>query len=97
MNECICNSCKHLKQQLGTESSDNDYACKYGYPSDSCKECDGEECNVEECSHYMEDKEDGPIKTVHCIGCGKELEQAYEDEADGEVYCISCYLNLKDS
>ena len=96
MSECICNSCKNLKQQLKEETNAVDYLCKFGYPSERCEECEGEECNITECSHYIEDKEDETVKKVQCKGCGRELQQVCEDDIDGEVYCIKCYLDSKE-
>ncbi len=95
MSECICNSCKNLKRLVNEEANQIDYVCKFGFPSEECKDCEGEECNITECSHYIEDKEDETVRKVQCKGCGKELQQMCEDEVDGEVFCINCYLNSK--
>jgi len=92
MNDCICNNCKNLKQHIDEESNDFEYVCEFGYPSDECMSCEGEQCNVTECAHYIEDKDDGTLKKVYCKGCGMELQQMYEDESDGDVYCAECYL-----
>jgi len=95
MSDCICNSCKNLKQYIDEESNEMEYKCKFGYPSEKCELCEGEQCDITECSHYIEDKEDVAVRKVHCKGCGIELEQMYEDEVDGDVFCINCYLNSK--
>lgn len=95
MSNCICNSCKNLKQQIIEESDDIEYVCKFGYPSDKCEICEGEQCDIVECSHYVEDKEEVSVREVHCKGCGKELRQMYDDEVDGDVFCIDCYLKFK--
>lgn len=90
MNECICNSCNNLKQLIDEETGQTEYVCKYGYPSESCDDCNGE-CDITECSHYVADT-DEIIRKVFCSGCGTELTQAYDDDSDGEVFCINCYL-----
>lgn len=95
MSECICNSCKHLKQRINEESSDIEYVCKFGFPSDKCEVCEGEQCNITECGHYMAYKEDVSVKEVYCKNCGIKLEQMYEDEVDGDIFCVNCYLDSK--
>lgn len=95
MSECICNSCYNLKKQINEDTSESEYVCKFGFPSEKCNECEGEECNITECCHFTEDKENEELKAVFCKGCGKEMMQACEDGSDGEVYCVNCYLDKK--
>lgn len=95
MGECICNSCMNLKKLVNEEANQVDYICEFGFPSENCEDCEGEECNVTECSHYIEDKEVEIVRKVHCKSCGMELQQMYAYEGDGEVFCINCYLNPK--
>ncbi|GEM_PF-590718 len=96
MSECICNSCKNLKQQINEDTGESDFVCKFGYPSEQCNECEGGECVITACCNYIEDNEDEVLKTVYCKGCGKEMKQVYEDGSDGEVYCVNCYLESKE-
>jgi len=95
MSNCVCSRCINLKQYINEESDKLEYVCKFGYPSEECEDCEGEQCSITECSHYIEDKEDMTVRKVYCKGCGIELHQMYEDEADGDVFCVSCYLNSK--
>lgn len=94
MGECICNSCKNLKSSINDEGEVQEFECTFGFPSDICETCSGDEECHEECGNYIPDEEE--IRTVRCKECGKELTQACSGDDDGEVYCISCYLNNED-
>ena len=90
MSECICNTCKNLKGIMDESGAVGQYECEFGFPSDICVECSGEECEVS-CVNYVNDELEIPVK-VKCAGCGRELEQVCSDGSDGGVFCISCYL-----
>ncbi|TYQ16126.1 UNVERIFIED_CONTAM: hypothetical protein Cloal_2629 [Acetivibrio alkalicellulosi] len=92
MDDCICNKCLNLKKVFD-DDSEEEYKCEFGYPSDKCCECEEQDgdCNII-CNHYKEDNNEYVI--VKCLGCGKELKQAcQEDSEKGEIYCVNCYLN----
>ncbi|MCX7922655.1 MAG: hypothetical protein N3B21_11700 [Clostridia bacterium] len=93
MSDCICNSCKNLKGIVDDNGEINEYACEHGFPSDSCKECEVVECG-ETCSHYISDELEDTLCKVACKKCGKELEKVADDQTDGDVYCISCYMQM---
>ncbi len=87
---CICSDCRNLKAVIDEESGETDYECRYGYPSEGCRECNEDQCAVQ-CPNFIEDSEfEGRL--VKCGSCGKEMLQAAENGEDGEVYCINCYL-----
>lgn len=91
MNECICSSCKNLKCNLPDEAEGASFECEFGFPSDNCETCEINDCEID-CSHYEKDKDEESFITVHCKKCGKELEKAFEDDTEGDIMCISCYL-----
>lgn len=92
MGECICNSCLNLKSVIQDESEIMEYTCKFGLPSEQCSDCHEEDCNVT-CANYKLDREDEELKLVKCKGCGKELEKVFNEDTDGDVFCIKCYLS----
>jgi hypothetical protein len=91
MDECICSNCNHLKGVIGENGEVGEYTCKYGFPSEECGECEGSSCDIT-CQHFAEDEEDR-LSTVKCSKCGKDLSKVAGDDAEGEVYCMECYLN----
>jgi hypothetical protein len=92
MDKCICNNCNNLKSVI-EDGKASEYSCEFGFPSDSCNECDEEACS-ETCSNYMVDKEEVELRKVNCKVCGKQLEKVMDEDIDGEVYCIECYLKM---
>lgn len=92
MGECVCNNCRNLIGQPNEEGAVERYECEYGFPSEGCSECSGEESCEVTCSHYICDDEQDEIRLLACKGCGKELRQACSDAGDGDVYCMECYL-----
>jgi hypothetical protein len=90
MGECICSSCINLKSILEDDGQTIEYKCEFGFPSDKCVNCEGDDCS-EICSNYKIEEEDA--ETVTCKGCGKELSKAFKDDSGGEVFCVECYLN----
>jgi hypothetical protein len=94
MRECICNSCVNLEGVIDENGAVSTYECIYGYPSEKCDTCETGECELM-CSHYVEDTgADDPV-IVHCSVCGRELSQHYNNDDEGEIKCIECFL--KDS
>lgn len=94
MAECICSSCKNLKGIINENGNIEEYECQYGFPSEQCENCNMDGCD-EVCSQYVCGDEEAIVKTVRCSICGKELNQASEDDNDGEVFCLDCYLNKR--
>ena len=92
MSECICSSCKNLKNIIDEESGIEECECEFGFPSDQCEECEVDECDIT-CEHFEEMEEIVPIK-VECSKCGKILEKLHGDDDGGDVYCMDCYLEL---
>ncbi len=97
MSECICNSCKNLKSIINENDSDEngiaeEYECEYGLPSERCSDCEEEACELT-CEHYINEGEEDEFIISKCISCGKELKTASGNNEDGEVYCVTCYLN----
>ncbi|MCX7710610.1 MAG: hypothetical protein N2484_12285 [Clostridia bacterium] len=91
MSECICSSCRNLKGVLNDQGAVENYVCEFGFPSDTCEDCEENECDLT-CSQYVCDEEEAAPVIVACSGCGKELKQVCGDGDEGEVYCFDCYL-----
>jgi hypothetical protein len=91
MSECICNSCKNLKGEVDDNGKVSSYECKFGYPSEDCEECEESACELT-CAHYISDETQDTPAIIRCKGCGRELEQVCEDNGDGDVFCLDCYL-----
>ena len=91
MGECICNRCRNLKAVLRDEEPQEEYQCRYGFPSARCEDCEETACE-ETCSYYIADEEEAAGIAVKCSGCGKELLQLSEEDAEGEVFCMECYF-----
>ncbi|PKM50298.1 MAG: hypothetical protein CVV02_11740 [Firmicutes bacterium HGW-Firmicutes-7] len=97
MSECICCSCKNLKSIIDQNEIDKngiaeEYDCKYGFPSECCSECEEDGCELT-CDNYISDYEEEKIVISKCKKCGKELKLVNSNDEDGEVYCVTCYLN----
>jgi hypothetical protein len=97
MRECICSSCKNLKSIIDEKDMDQngiaeEYECEYGYPSEKCLECEEDQCEVT-CDKYMSDSEEEELIISKCVKCGKELKFVSGNNEDGEVYCVTCYLD----
>lgn len=97
MSECICSSCKNLKSIMDESTIDRngmveDYECEYGVPSEKCWECEEDTCELT-CDNYRSDCEEEAFTLSKCIKCGQELKIASGNNEDGEVYCVTCYLN----
>ena len=71
----------------------SEYECSYGFPSEDCEGCDGDgdDCQLA-CEHFIIDAEEDMYVTVICSSCGKELTQSGNDNSEGKVYCIDCFL-----
>lgn len=91
MAECICSSCKNLKGIVDDNGEVNNYECQYGYPSESCGDCDTAECDIT-CENYISDEQEDTAAVIRCEGCGRELTQVCGDNGEGSVYCMDCYL-----
>lgn len=91
MSECICNSCKNLKGIIDENGIAGEYECKYGFPSDNCSSCEQDECELN-CDNYIFDDEEEKIIISKCKKCGKELKRVCSNDEDGEVYCVTCFL-----
>lgn len=92
MRECICNSCKNLKSIVGENGISEEYECKFGAPSEKCLECEEGMCELT-CKNYVSDMEEDEFIIAKCIKCGKELKLVAGNNENGEVYCVTCYLN----
>lgn len=95
MNTCICSSCKNLKSIIDEIDDDIDgitEACEFGFPSESCSDCDEEHCELT-CNHYIKDCEEENFSISKCCKCGKELKVVSSNVEAGPVYCPICYLN----
>ena len=93
MDKCICNSCNNLKSVFVDDGKVQEYSCQFGFPSDNCSECNEEDCS-ETCSNYAAESEKVELRTVNCKVCGKQLEKVVDEDTDGDVYCIECYLKM---
>lgn len=94
MSKCICNTCKNLKSiidETDSDKSDIIEECEFGFPSESCSECEEENCELS-CEHYIEDCEEEALSISQCAACGKELKGIASNMETGEVYCPACYL-----
>lgn len=91
MSECICSSCRNLQGIIDEDGKVEQFECVFGYPSESCGECDSEECELT-CDHYVSDEEQAEMMIVHCMTCGKELQQVCGNDEAGKVQCIDCFL-----
>jgi len=94
MSECICSSCKNLKNTYNEDEEINEYECEFGFPSDCCNECSGEQECDETCAHYMPDILEAKPLIVECRGCGCRMEMHTADTDAGDVYCVECYLKM---
>jgi len=99
MSECICSSCKNLKSVTDENNIDEDgiaeeyeCECEYGFPAENCSDCEEDGCELT-CDNYMSYHEEEKIVISKCNKCGKELELVGSNNEDGEVYCVTCYLN----
>lgn len=93
MNECICSSCKNLKCNILGEGDDLNFVCQFGFPSEECGICEDSECEKAiNCSNYEADSDEGELVIVNCKKCGKELKKAFDDNTEGEIMCVDCYL-----
>jgi len=92
MGECICESCKNLKSVIDDENGESRFECEFGFPSDECIDCEADGCDLD-CDHYEEcdDEEEEPV-IVHCSRCGKELKKLMQDDEEGEIMCVDCFL-----
>lgn len=86
MKECICNTCRNLK-----EVEEEQYICEFGFPDAACEQCENEGCD-RECSHYAGETVVEVLTEVQCCICGKTLRKMIDEEEEGDVYCIDCYL-----
>ena len=91
MRECICNSCKNLKNIFDENGISDEYECKFGFPSESCSICEQVDCELT-CDNYISDEEEEKFVITKCKKCGKELRRACGNNEDGEVYCVDCFL-----
>lgn len=91
MSTCICSSCKNLKSIID-EIDGITEACEFGFPSESCSDCEEDHCELT-CDHYIEDCEEEQFSISKCSTCGKELKVASSNVEVGPVYCPTCYLN----
>jgi hypothetical protein len=81
-----------LKEELvDNHSLTDDYTCEFGYPDESCYECDVDGCELT-CSNYESDTTEQVYTKTNCVSCGKEL-QLLSDSEDADVYCVACFLN----
>jgi len=71
-----------------------EYRCEFGFPADKCADCEGEECDLT-CIHFIVDEAEDRLVDVYCSACGMKLSQAGNDNSDGKIYCINCYLDHK--
>ncbi len=94
MSECICNNCKNLKGVMDDSGAVEEYECEFGFPSEKCSECGGDECGLG-CLNFIIDEDEDILVSVKCSACGRELSQAGGDNSGGKVYCIDCYLRHK--
>ncbi len=102
MSECICSSCKNLKSVISESMiSENDtdkngiaeeYVCEYGFPSEDCEVCEEDTCELT-CDNFVSDVSEDSFVLSKCTKCGKELKLVPNNDEDGEVYCVTCYLN----
>ena len=92
MNECICSSCKNLKCDIKGEE-EVAFLCEFGFPSDECEACEVTECDAHiNCLNYEIDNEEDVLFTVNCKKCGKQLKKAFDDNSEGDIHCLDCYL-----
>ncbi|MHC1750610.1 MAG: hypothetical protein AB9856_20255 [Cellulosilyticaceae bacterium] len=95
MSECICSSCKNLKSVMDEQDCDQNNiteVCEFGFPSEECSYCEADGCELT-CDNYVEDCEEDNFIISKCSQCGKELKVASNNEEDGPVYCLDCYLS----
>jgi hypothetical protein len=93
MNECICSSCKNLKCNIPDDTDEFTFDCEYGFPSGKCETCEETECDeAVNCSNYKIDNNEEDFVIVNCKKCGKELKKAFADNTEGDIMCITCYL-----
>lgn len=91
MSECICNSCKNLKGIMEESGAIEEYECEFGFPSEKCLDCNGDECDLT-CEHFIIDEDEEILVGVRCSSCGRELSQAGNDNTGGKIFCINCYF-----
>jgi len=91
MGECICSSCVNLKSVIDDDGEMGEYQCAYGFPSDNCEDCDELRCDAE-CVHYECDEQNDLPETVSCKGCGKKLEKVFNEDTEGDIFCVECYM-----
>ena len=91
MGECVCGSCRNLKGVTDENGAVEIFECVYGYPAEDCDTCETGECELA-CDHYISDEEQGELFVVQCANCGKELHQVCNNDENGKVHCIDCYL-----
>lgn len=91
MGDCVCSGCKNLKRIMDGDNGEENYECKFGFPSDKCEQCEEEDCDIT-CLNYEEDNDEVNFIAVNCKSCGKELKKIHTDDPEGEVFCVDCYL-----
>lgn len=97
MSTCICSTCKNLKtiiDQIDADGNEMTEVCAFGFPSESCSDCETDQCELT-CEHYIEEveeEEEEAFIIVQCATCGKELKVVASKEEAGAVYCPECYL-----
>lgn len=93
MDECICNTCKNLKGVVNDLGAVEDYECEYGFPAEDCSDCPDTGCGLA-CVNYLQDDGQEEIILLKCKTCGKELKQIGNGGAEGDVYCVDCFLKM---
>ncbi|MBF4695564.1 hypothetical protein [Fusibacter ferrireducens] len=95
MSECICSSCKHLKSIIDEGDHDQNEiseTCEFGFPSEDCATCELEGCDLT-CENYEKVPEESGFMMSKCSKCGQEIKHMSTNHDEGEIFCVTCYLN----
>lgn len=95
MSECICSSCKHLKSIIDEgHQGQNEISetCEFGFPSEDCEACELEGCDLT-CEDYEKVQEEDNFMMSKCSKCGQEIKHMANSSDEGEIFCVTCYLN----
>jgi hypothetical protein len=96
MNPCICQQCKNLRiTEVEAEINETNEVeiqeCDYDFPSEACVTCEDLECDLT-CEHFESMSHQDEFIIAYCATCNKELKLATQNDEEGDVYCVSCYL-----
>lgn len=97
MKPCICQECKNLKiSEVESDDMEDNIIemqeCEYDFPSEDCLTCESLVCE-QTCDHFESHNTNEELQTAYCATCNKELKLSTLNDEEGDIYCVTCYLN----